>query len=498
MKNIKLKIFTILALVLMQAPVFGQAFISSSPSPDPQTIIGAIKTLDTHIANVLSGSAANSIVSTLNAIFVGKADNSGNLVTQGELDKKIDLYAKKFYGFYTNQDFINSTLEITDDKGISDNASFDLVTIEKNVKDGTSNLLKQEIYYDTQKSLLDKVKDALSLLLVKAEGGKNNIGLDTPLSNVNPNITVSDYAASGTQYGSVNNTEIVTDNSSSDIKDILNADALLGPDGYFGDKADNARLFINQLMQAALPPKIFYFPSMMEKNVKNGVVKVYYPYKDTQKNTPYTESQEISTATPEHCGCTNCGCVPSPCSCDSDYDKMIKMVNKSQIYQEYKTKTRSKIALRTFYLNNIFRSFQERYKKNKTDQSLLEKEKNMALVGLTPTYYGNLKAKTVAEVNLETLHTLNKVVYFLYKLHRDNERSLLMVTILGAQNQAMDMEDEKNYLNPIGKLIDNACWDYPSGQAALSDRANGDKVSRSKRWDTNPPGVCINPNSNSN
>jgi hypothetical protein len=498
MKNIKLKAFAVSALILLQITIFREAFAAAAAtsSSDPQTVIDAIKTLDVDVVNAISGNSPNSVVNTLNAILIGTSNNSsGNVTQQSARDKQIDMYAKNFYGLYIDQDLINQTLEISNDTGISSNASFDLMAIENSVVNGTNNLLKQEVYYDTQKNLLDKIKDILSLLILKVEGDKNNIDLDAPISSSNPNLTLSKYAEGGSQYGSINDSEIVTGNSSSDVKDILNAGALIGPDSYFGDSANQARLFINQLMQASPSPKTFYFPSPTGKNVKKGKIKVYYPYKDTQNNTPYTESQEISTNKPSNCGCTDCGCVPSPCSCDSDYEKMIKMVSGNQLYQQYKIKTRSKIAARTFFLNNIFRSFQERYKKKQTDQSLIEREKNMALVGLTPTYYSKLKTMTVAEVQLETLHTLNKVVYFLHKLHQDNAFALLMASVNGLQNQPLDAQDEKTYLIPIGSLIDNACWD-PSDKAATSPRA-GDTSAISKRFDKSPAGVCINPTSSS-
>ncbi|CAL7959865.1 conserved exported hypothetical protein [Gammaproteobacteria bacterium] len=495
MKNIKLEIFTILALVLLQIPVFGEAFAASPASSDPQTVIDAIKIMDADIVNAISGNAPNSIVNTLNTILVGTANgSSGNVTQQGTRDKQIDLYAQKFYGFYTNQDHINKMLEIGNDKGISDDiSSGDLLAIGKNVENGTSNLLKQEVYYDTQKTLLDRVKDILSLLIVKAEGDKNNIDSSASLSISDPNSTISKFVEGGTKYGSVNDSEMVTNNSSSDIKEILNANVLIGPDSYFGDSADQAKLFINQLMQASPPPKTFYFPSPPTKqNVKKDQITVYYPYRNAQSNTPYTESQGISTSKPSNCNCTDCGCLPAgkPCSCDSDYERMLKMVSGNQLYQQYKIKTRSRIALRTFFLSNVFRAFQERYKKNQKDQSLVEKEKSMALVGLTPTYYSNLKTMTVAEVNLETLHTLNKVVYFLYRLHQDNAFALLIASVNGLQNQPLDIQDESTYLVPIGNLIDNACWDR-SDKAVVSPRVTSD--AKAKRFESNPAGVCVNP-----
>jgi hypothetical protein len=101
---------------------------------------------------------------------------------------------------------------------------------------------------------------------------------------------------------------------------------------------------------------------------------------------------------------------------------------------------------------------------------MLEREKYMAMVGLTQTYYNDLKTKSVADVNLETLHTLNKIVYFLYKLHQDNERAQLITSVSGLQTPLSSVQDDVTYIKPIVALIKNGCWDTrvqaPNGMAA--------------------------------
>jgi hypothetical protein len=149
---------------------------------------------------------------------------------------------------------------------------------------------------------------------------------------------------------------------------------------------------------------------------------------------------------------------------------MLNYLNTNSLYQEYKMKVRSLLALRTLFFETIFNVFQERYKENKADSSMLEREKYMAMVGLTQTYYNDLKTKSVADVNLETLHTLNKIVYFLYKLHQDNERAQLITSISGMQTPLSGVQDDVTYIKPIVALIKNGCWDTkvqaPNGMAA--------------------------------
>ena len=135
-------------------------------------------------------------------------------------------------------------------------------------------------------------------------------------------------------------------------------------------------------------------------------------------------------------------------------------------------KIRSLLALRTLFFEGIFDVFQARYKDNKADSSLLEKEKYMAMVGLTQTYYNDLKTKSVADVNLETLHTLNKIVYFLYKLHQDNERAQLITSVSGIQTPLSGIQDDVTYIKPIVTMIKNGCWDIKTASAPNGMAAN--------------------------
>jgi hypothetical protein len=447
MKNIKLKILIMSScLVLMQTqPVFCQV-----------EVVNAINNLKTAVLDALRGSDASSVVSMLNKIFI--IDTGGGSRQQSTLDKKVDMYVQQFYNFYTtDQNFISDKIK----NSSATTSVSDLFDIATKVKSGVEKFTKQEIAYNTQTNPGAQYKDRAALLTVKAEIGNNNIDTDD----------IDQDLKGGNQYGSlydpdVDKGKIAVDDT---FKDILNVQTLLSPDSYTQDQAKVARLFINQLIQSAPPPKNFYIPAASEAvdigNSQKGVY-MYLPYayvdkENPENNTPYTK-------VPVSINEKKCPTSEPLCDKRSDYEGMLDTLGKNSIYQQYKAKVRSKLAMRTLYLDYIFRTFQERYKTSDKDKSLVEKEKEMASVGLTQNYYNNLKNKSLADVNLETLYTLNKIVYFLHKLHQDNERTQLIASIIGIQAQPLDIQDEKDYLKPIGALIENSCWDLslekvPSG-----------------------------------
>ena len=461
MKNIKLKIFTAAVLALLQTTVFcdssnsttgylGDNGIVYGLNKVSTTIVEAIDKLRKDTIDALHGTDSSSIVNVLNTIFIGtpSADNNKTASSQSVIDKKIDEYVQNFYTLYaTDKNFINNELEIANKTELSytggnTTKAVDILDIEKKVKSGVKKQLNQEIYYDTQKTPLDKMKDVFALLIMKAESGDNNIN-DT---------SIDPAFRDGNPYGSLDD-GIKTDASQS----ILDVSALIGPDSYSkeeGTAANNAKLFISQLIKAAPPPKTFSFPQAIDTN--SNTMTIYLPYTNMTASppVPYTIVKIPTNTT----------------SGTSQYQQMLAYLNKNSLYQEYKIKVRSLLALRTLFFEGIFNVFQERYKEKKADSSMLEKEKYMSMVGLTQTYYNDLKTKSVADVNLETLHTLNKIVYFLYKLHQDNERVQLITSISGMQTPLSSIQDDVAYIKPIVTIINNGCWDTkvqaPNGLAA--------------------------------
>ena len=106
---------------------------------------------------------------------------------------------------------------------------------------------------------------------------------------------------------------------------------------------------------------------------------------------------------------------------------------------------------------SVYNIFQSRVK-GSDGSSLVEKDKEAAVSGLSKDYYEKLKNKSVAEVNLETLSAIDKLAYFVYKLHQDNERIALIMSVSGMRLTGEDVGYSRDFINPIGKLIEYKCW----------------------------------------
>ena len=70
----------------------------------------------------------------------------------------------------------------------------------------------------------------------------------------------------------------------------------------------------------------------------------------------------------------------------------------------------------------------------------------------------------MADVNLEMIRAINKLSYFLYKLHEDNVRNSLATGInsIATSNMIGSTTDKMNYTDPISNLIKNRCWNTPN------------------------------------
>lgn len=425
----KLKALLILiGFVLLQARVVGQESESG--------VISAIKHLEATVIAALKGDENSSVTNKLDGLknqlarsfddtFKGTFDpTSGKIKDSSTLDKKIDLYAQHFYSWYTTKEFSNS----------------DLSAKNQTTDDGIKKLLAKGIGYSTQVDLSKQLLDDKALLAEPIETGANNINPST-LGVTKDNKNVTPYGALGDQIPEAKEAPTIND--------------LTGPDGYLVDKSQNqqdkAKLFMNYVLQSVPPPKSFYIPSKTEAS--DNKIKLYLPV--GSQDSTYTE-QSISTEQS----------AKDP-SKDSEYDQMVKFLNNDTKYwQKYKMKTRAANILRTLYLETMFRLYQERVRDQNDSKSLVEREKEAAFAVLDKKYYEDLKKKSVADINLETLYAINKLVYFLYKIHQDNERSALLVATSGMQLTGQDTKDESNYIKPIVTLIQKKCWD----QSNLSDQ----------------------------
>lgn len=414
--------------------LLGWSLLQTQVFAADDAVVAAINKLRVDLLQALNSATSTSTTSQLAAqfdrTFAGTFDSSGKPTGLSTIGKQAEMFTKYFYSWYLTDEWYKT-------KAFSD---MDFSSKLEDNKKSIQKLIAQEIGYNNQKSLKEKAKDSNLLLAQNVESDSNNI---------NPAIVDLDIAPSKdypppTPYGSMDSSSPAAENAPS-VND------LIGPDGYANEKELNkAKLFISYILKAMPPARTFYIPSKKEAN-NDGDVTIYLPYPGKDKKIPYTEVK-VSTKS---------GSGVDKDKNDSEYDDMVKFLTRDvQYFQKYKMKTRVANALRTLYLESLFRPFQERtkdYTKEK-DKSLVEREKTAAAAGLDKKYYEDLKNKTVAEINIETLYAINKLAYFIYKIHQDIERSSLLVATGGMSSTLQDSQDETTYIKPIGTLIENQCW----------------------------------------
>lgn len=419
-KNIKLSL-VLAGCALLNHQAFSDTSINAlSPSAGlsgGNSVITAINQLQ------------QTIVSLFNSTFNGTFDSAGALTGLSTLDTKVNMYTKNYYSLYSTTDFTNWGGFFTKNKTTD-------TSVEK--------WLSQELGYNTQKDQAKKSIDTNTLLAAPIENDNNNInptslGLSTSANS------------SATPYGSI-------DDSAPTADSMPNFNDLIGKDSYANTNDQNqAKLFISYLLKSIPAPKTFYIPSKSE--AINGKVAIYIPLPNEDNTAPYTTlSGGVSTKSDN---------ITSATSGASEYDRMVAYLNgNQQYYQKYKMKTRAALIARTLYLENLFRIYQERAKNlnDKNDKSLAEKEKEMAFAALDKEYYAKLKTMSAADVNMEMIHALNKQNYFLYKLHKDNERIALMTEITALQLSSSDAMDEPT-VRSIGTLIQNRCWNVSTSSS---------------------------------
>ncbi|EKE01086.1 MAG: hypothetical protein ACD_21C00223G0007 [uncultured bacterium] len=429
MRNIKLQTVALFCMVLLQTPAFSdQATSSNGPTislSDAKTgTSDAPATIGWQVAivNALTGTAkpaADTVLSALNKIFIINRTSDG--IAQSTLDAKIDAYVNNFYSWYASNIGFISTIDYTDkDKktgAFSTAKKYNIKTIQEAVDTELSKLLTKELAYYNQAT--NSIKQTDQDTLITGLGQKITIRQVDGKDVATPTVAVLGFDSTAT----------IPDNDIS----TLSINVLLGPDGYEDEIAkQKAQWFMAYLFQLTPPPVEFFTAEQAAATNKDMAISV------PDKTDPITVPAEQHT-------------------------DMIAALNSNSLYKKYKNKYNVLLALQTLYHNNIINMYQTRIKSEdptskKKLLSLVEKEKQMATEGLEMTY-DDLKKKSVADINLETLYTLNKVVYFLHKLHQDNERAQLVSTIIAMQAQNQDAEKFKtDYIQPIGKFFENKCW----------------------------------------
>ncbi len=439
MKKITKSILAILCCMLLHTQVHCDIYTD------------AIATLDSDVRGYISALSKNSnqnIVNLLNKIFVN---------TPSILDLKFKQTIKDFLAVYTlRKDF----------------SSINFATIDATNTASLKTLLAKEIGYNIHRNPLEKTNDLRGLLLLPFEGTLNDF--DTSTVNSGPDSTP--YRS----LGDSNTVKIAADIDAPNLSD------LLGVDGYADDNIQNrAKLFISYVLQAVQPPKNFNIPDKATaksdpNNPANQVVYMYLPYPDKDAGTPYT-AKKISLS-PNSAKYAN---IPAGES-NVEYTRMLNYLKSdTNLYQPYKIKVRMANVLRTLYTESLYRAYQERIRSQDSPSSpslsLVEKEKLLALSGLDAKYYStlingdptkNLSPATLADLAIEGLKAINKLGYFIYRIHQDIER-LTIIASIGNMSLTANLtgaQDNISYVKPIANLIKNNCWDQNVPNLLTSDQ----------------------------
>ena len=426
-KNLKLilTLISVISCALINARVFSETVMPSASAVGTSNLIVAINELRNELTATIraSGNTINAQLALLfDDTFKGKFGNN-QVIEPGTLDAKIKMYVENFYSWFALSEF--TALNLND----------------KNAKaqESIGKLLAQDLQYNLEKNALEVLKDKAALLVQPVEGGGNDFDAKTLGFSLSGEVS---------PFGSLAMVDEPTIN-------LPNVNDLVGCDGYQDQQAqDQAKLFISYIMQASPPPKTFHVPD----KPASGNVILYLPV--ASKDRPYTELM-----------------VPK-----DQYEKMVAYLQKSKYFQEYKMKLRAVNVKRSLYAESMLRAYQERVKNltasAEVDKlSLAENEAMAASYGLDKEYFDSLKKKSVADVNLEMLYAMNKLSYFLYKLHRDNERLSLVIATTGLQLAGQGLQDEFAYFKPLMAIIENQCWNVDGDDNA----------------DENKKSICKNP-----
>lgn len=146
-----------------------------------------------------------------------------------------------------------------------------------------------------------------------------------------------------------------------------------------------------------------------------------------------------------------------------DYDAFVKKIENNKKYLDYKKSYRSAILARSVLFGNILRLYQERLPlaDDKRGKSIAQLDYDSATWRLDPTYreliQGNKTKKiepaTPVTIEREMLYLLTELRYDLYQLRQQNERILLLQSMLGLQMSSMSELDKDTKMKQIGKIL---------------------------------------------
>ncbi len=239
--------------------------------------------------------------------------------------------------------------------------------------------------------------------------------------------------------------EMFSGNSSSkhSIYDYPNGQDFLGLSSYGEDNAkqqQRAALFMRMLLGGASVMSDLNF----SYDKSNKKINAYFPSSSKSAGYDY-EYKDSST---------------------DDYKTFKEELAKFKTYQNFQMKKLANNALRSLYTEIMLTAYLNRLPKVKvTDsrnqvqyKSVQELEEAMVRIGIDTEYLEKIKQSTVADLRVEELAALNRIVYFLYKIHRDCELTALGLSAAAIKLTAPDNSTEASYYTPIKNWFKNECW----------------------------------------
>jgi len=401
-KNLKLKILT---------TIFGCLLLCTGPSQASDAeIVDAINTMQNAVIGAIQENNAElltlktQISTSIDGAFTGTFDAGGKIIQPGSIYKWANNYIKKFYLWFSDKWFKKSLTKMSSLKEIEKNS--------ENIK----KMLSQEIGYNLEKRPTFKKENKKALLAQQMESRKiDNL---TPLNPIQK-TKLRKKGVSPEGFGGLD------DNASTKNK-IPNVVDLLGPATYNDKQKKQAKLFLSYIL-AAMPTR----------------QSIYIEKKFVELPKPDLDGNPVTKVTVE------------------DYGAMKEYLENddgAKYYLPYKRKARSASVLRSVFLDNLMRPYQERVK-GEGGKSIVEKEREAALAGLDKKYYKKLRSMSMADIALENLYAKNKQSYFLNKIHEDLERIALIFSVSGLSLTSTDnLMDSQMILNPLMKLLSNRCW----------------------------------------
>lgn len=388
---------------------------------------------------------ADSVVSALSKIFVLQPKTKVGDSEQSILDAKIDLYAKDFYKWYGKDAF----KEVVFDEIKVDKKTKKAIP-GKNTNKNTNNsatlfaqygrTVLREDCINVDAEVNNKIQDYIDKSLPPQDPEKLK-DQKTPTERRLLLDQVEKYLqdAKTPTKGDKKPKESAYPEMLNPLKMI---ETTVDENTTYTNQSKN---FIASLENSLPPLKTFYFPPASD--IKDGQIKITSPLYNDQENKRTTlaiKLKEDKSMTPVEM-----------------YQTKIDLLKNNPAYQSYALKIMSDLSIRCGLLSNIVYMFKKREKpetnsagNKSTALSLADKERDMALEGLDPKYYGtDDKPITAADLNLKTLHTNNKTLYFMYRILQQIEYANYIQSLKSLQEQQLtEIQDEQN-IRRINNII---------------------------------------------